>query len=377
MEEQPFYWEIKDVLTQFVAAIDGCVVSRYNNEGISREKVAVRYVWAPKLRLMMDIINANENFTLPVVAIDLKNITRDVNRVFNKTASFSLNGTRSGTPSTVAQFRTPVPVKLEVNMSILAGFQLDLEQIASNFIAYFNPYIILSYKVPSNIGPEYDLEVRSKAIWSGSLNISTPDTQTHAEKFKRTGDTSFTIDAWIYPEAIDSAKPIYFIDANFYSLKDRIFNSYSALSAYDYNLGTYAHGTRNYDSLHLSGTPTIDSVFLTTTGSNLPLYNSITFSGSATRRLLLHGQNFDKLEYVMLSASNTSLYPQISTLPSPYYGPVTGYVVDSYTVLNSNMIEVEIPYTVGDGFFNVITYNAAGWSSSYEVNDFSFEWRTV
>jgi hypothetical protein len=371
MEQQPFYWEIKDILTQFVAAIDGCVVGRYDKGRDAKEQVKVRYVFAPKLRLMMDIVNQNSNATLPVVAIDLKSVARDPNRVFNKNDSFVQNGNRSNSPSTVTQFRTPVPVKLEVSVGILAGFQLDLEQIASNFIAYFNPYITLAYKVPSNIGPQYDLEVRSKATWNGNLSISTPDVQTHAEKFKRTGDTSFTIDTWIYPEAIDNIKPIYFIDTHFYATKSSVFD-YNSLSAQQFFLSSYAPSTQHVDSFYLSGTPGISSIFYSTSGQNLLLESSITFSGPAQRYLLLYGENFSKLEYVMLSASNSSIYPQISTLPSEYYGAVTGYPLSTYRVLNDNMLEVQLPYSPGDGLFNVIVYNAAGWTSS----DISFEWRS-
>lgn len=375
MEQQPFYWEIKDILNQFVAAIDGCIVNRYDKARDSKEQVTVRYVFAPKLRLMMDIVSQNSNATLPVVAIDLKSVARDPNRVFNKNDSFVQNGNRSNSPSTVTQFRTPVPVKLDVSMSILAGFQLDLEQIASNFIAYFNPYITLAYKVPSNIGPQYDLEVRSKATWNGSLAISTPDTQSHAEKFKRTGDTSFTIDAWIYPEAIESTKPIYFIDTHFYATASRVFD-YNSLSAQQFFLSSYAPGSQHVDSFYLSGTPGITSIFYSTSGQNLPIESSITFSGATQRYLLLYGENFEKLEYVMLSASNSSVYPQISTLPSEYYGAVSGYPLSTYRVLNDNMLEVQLPYSPGDGLFNVIVYNAAGWTSSSQVNDISFEWRS-
>lgn len=375
MEQQPFYWEIKDILTQFVAAIDGCIVKRYDKNRNAQEQVEVRYVFAPKTRLMMDIVNQNSNFTLPVVAMDLKSVARDPNRVFNKNDSFVQNGNRSKTPSIVTQFRTPVPVKLEVAVSILAGFQLDLEQVASNFIAYFNPYITLAYKVPSAVGPDYDLEVRSKATWNGNLAISTPDTQSFSEKFKRTGDTSFTIDTWIYPEAIDHIKPIYFIDTHFYAVRDRIFD-YSSLSAQKFFLSSYAPGAQHFDSFYLSGTPDITSIFYSTSGQNLPVYNSITFSGETQRYVLLYGKNFDKLEYVMLSASNSSVYPQISSLSSQYYGPITGYPLSTYRILNDNMLEVQIPYSPGDGFFNIITYNAAGWSSSNQVDDISFEWRS-
>lgn len=374
MEQQPFYWEIKDVLTQFVAAIDGSVVRRYNNNRESKERIAVRYVYGPKNRVLGDIVVENSNLTLPVVSIDLKSVSRDPNRVFNKNDSFYQNGNRSATPSIITRFRTPVPVKLDVSMMIAAGFQVDLEQIISNFVAYFNPYIALAYKVPSNIGPEYDLEVRSKATWSGTVSVTSPTDMTHLTKIKRTADTSFTIDAWIYPEAIDHQEPIYFIDTHFYAIKSE-FDNYYSLSGQDFTLSSYPAGAQHKDSFYLSGTPTISDIFFSLSGQNLPLDNSITFQGPQQRYLLLYGENFSKLESVMLSASNDSVYPQISTYPSEYYGDVVAYPLSTYRVLNDNMIEVQLPYSPGNGFFNVLTYNAAGWSSTYDVKNFSFEWR--
>ena len=44
----------------------------------------------------------------------------------------------------------PVPVNLEVSMSILARYMQDVDQIVSNFVPYNNPYIILSWKVPDD-----------------------------------------------------------------------------------------------------------------------------------------------------------------------------------------------------------------------------------
>jgi hypothetical protein len=384
MEQQPFYWEIKDVLTQFVSAMDGCIVNRYNENRSSRERVTVKYVYAPKLRLMMDIINQNSNMTLPVVAIDLKSIARDPSRVFNKNDSFVQNSSRSNQPSSITQFRTPVPVKLQVSVSILAGFQLDLEQIASNFIAYFNPYITLAYKVPSAVGPEYDLEVRSKATWDGTLAISTPDTQSHAEKFRRTGDTSFTIDTWIYPEAVDSTKPIYYIDSKFYAIGTSVIDPFSTLSGQNFTLSSYPSGAQHVDAFYLSGTPTISNAYYTTSGQTIALENDVnnklTFNGYMQRYVLLYGHNFDKLDGVMLSANSSSLYGPRTSVSFEYMSALSGVPLSSYTVLNPNMLQVSIPYPTlissddtAYNLFDIVTYNKAGWDSTYHVSN-NFQW---
>lgn len=335
----------------------------------------MRYVFAPKERVMYDIVNRAQNITLPVVAVDVTNIQRDPSRVFNKQDSFHHNTTQNNTPGSITQYRTPVPVQISVSLSILAGYQLDLEQIASNFMAYFNPYVILATKVPTDLGPEYDLEVRTKATWDGSLGIQTPTNTTYADKFRRVGEASFVLDAWIYPEAVDDLKPIYFIDANFHAIDSDIAttSSYYFLSGEMFELSSYSSGAQHRDTISLSGTPTNTNIFFSSSGQNIALDTSIIFQTPNERHILLYGHQYDFLDVVLLSSNNTSLYPASTSYESTYYGTVSGYPLSSYEVLNNNMLQITIPGTNEEGMFDIITYNQAGWSSTYEVNEFSFE----
>ena len=53
----------------------------------------------------------------------------------------------------------------------MTKFQTDMDQILSNFIPYNNPYIILSWKVPTDLSPSgfaIPQEIRSEVLWSGS-----------------------------------------------------------------------------------------------------------------------------------------------------------------------------------------------------------------
>ena len=84
MKNRAFHFEIKNLLTQFVAAFDDTVISRYNKNREARQNIEVRYVFAPKQRVMYDIINKAQNLTLPVVAINLTGITRDYDILCNK-----------------------------------------------------------------------------------------------------------------------------------------------------------------------------------------------------------------------------------------------------------------------------------------------------
>ena len=123
MKNYTYNFEIKDLLTQFVAAFDDTVIKRYDKNGNARQNVEVRYVFAPKQRIMYDIINKAQNLTLPVVAIDLKSVSYDTERVFNKLSNFE----NYSNPNSSSAIRTPVPVNLEVSMSVLCRYMQDMD----------------------------------------------------------------------------------------------------------------------------------------------------------------------------------------------------------------------------------------------------------
>ena len=47
MKNRAFHFEIKDLLTQFIAAFDDTVISRFNKDRNPGSDIEVRYVFAP------------------------------------------------------------------------------------------------------------------------------------------------------------------------------------------------------------------------------------------------------------------------------------------------------------------------------------------
>ena len=84
MQKYTYHWEVKDLLTQFLQAFDGAIVKRYNNQRIAGNIIGVRYVYAPKQRVLHDLVNKSQHITLPAVAFWITSISRDNTRVFNK-----------------------------------------------------------------------------------------------------------------------------------------------------------------------------------------------------------------------------------------------------------------------------------------------------
>jgi len=218
MKDQAFSFEIKDLMIQFVAAFDNVIIKRFNDKRQAQDQIQVRYVYSPKQRVLYDIVNTSQNLTLPVVAVSITNISRDNERVFNKIAGFYVNKTNSETNrgATSAYLRTPVPVNISINMSIVSRYQSDLEQIISNFVPYNDPYIIISWKVPAAAGLAIPEEIRSEVLWDGSINMTYPTDINASEKYRITADTSFTIKGWLFKDLSKNAvSNIFFIDNNF------------------------------------------------------------------------------------------------------------------------------------------------------------------
>lgn len=216
MTKETFHFEISDLIYQFLAAFDQVIIKRFSVNRVPGQNIQVRYVYSPKQRVLFDLTNPGQNITLPVVAITMGSVSRDGERVFNKTAGFyTPGGLRDKQSSSVTNFfRTPIPVNITINMSILTRYQTDLEQILSNFIPYNNPYIIVSWKVPTGYNLPFTQEIRTEILWGGQVNINYPVDVNGGQKAQIVADTSFTIKGWLFPYAEQPIKNIFKITSN-------------------------------------------------------------------------------------------------------------------------------------------------------------------
>jgi hypothetical protein len=221
MKSDPFYFEIKDMITQFVAAFDGIVIKRFNNQREIQDRLRVRYLYAPKQRVIHDLINKAKHITLPVVSVNIASIARDNTRVFNKLdSSYYLtteSDTLTGDIGREDRVPQPVPININVNMSILTKFQTDMDQILSNFVPYSNPYIVISWKVPGEF-TQIPQEIRSEVLWGDNISLSYPTELTPDAPYRVSADTSFTIKGWLYRKETRPVKTIFTIETNTFAL---------------------------------------------------------------------------------------------------------------------------------------------------------------
>lgn len=258
MKKQTFHFEIKDLLTQFIAAFDDIVIKRYNKNRVPANDIQVRYVYSPKQRVLYDIVNRAQNITIPVVAVSIAGISRDDSRVFNKIEGYYYSrglDDKTQQPTSI-NYKSPVPVNIEISMSILTKYQSDMDQILSNFIPYNNPYIIISWRLPDGVVPggfTIPQEIRSEVLWDGSVRITYPTDINASEKYKVIGDTNFTIKGWLFPAQKDDVSNIFYIDANFYN--ERNITIYEELSGSSFVYPVSSGVINETDTVSISGFP--------------------------------------------------------------------------------------------------------------------------
>ena len=365
MKQYTYQWEIHTLLTQFICAFDDIVIKRYDKDKNALESIGVRYVLAPKQRIMYDIVNKAQNLTLPVVAINVTSISRDNTRIFNKHDSIYNSGGEKNT-----DIKTPTPINIEVSMSILARYMQDMDQILSNFVPYSNPYIILAWNEPTNIDTQVN-EIRSEVLWGGNISLTEPTDVTYTDKFRIIADTSFTIKGWLFKNVNDISKRIYFIDANLVNTDSRNIPLLEDIDSIYNNLTSYSSTV----TISLSAIPRIEDIFYNTGGKLHHIISNFTLNKqlSNTNNFVIHGHNFKETLNILLSSSS-NLTNNVVKLSSTYTGAVSGYAVSSnnYTILSDNIISVSLPTLTGSGSFNFIVSNEAGWATSYTTNNFKF-----
>lgn len=197
------------MVTMFASAMDDIVVKRYNKYREPQDSIRCRFVYAPKQRVLADLLDKAQNLQLPVVALTNGGITRDPSRVWNKIqGSYIANAD----PTKSSKLLQPVPIDLQINMTILTRFQEDYDQIVTNFIPYFDPYIIVSWRTPSM--PDY--EIRSQVVWSGNVTATYPYDINSTQVARVEGTTSFTFKGWLFKAASSGGdSKIYTINSNF------------------------------------------------------------------------------------------------------------------------------------------------------------------
>jgi len=374
MYNHGYYFELQDLLTQFVAAMDDVVIARHNKNREEKEKIKVRYIHAPKERVIYDITNKAQNITLPVISVNTTSIARDESRVFNKIDGFYQPVKNEVLGKNTSHLRMPIPINVGVSVNILTNYQSDMDQILSNFVPYSNPYIIISWKIPDAFGLQFQNEIRSEVLWDGTINVEYPIDVTSSDKPRFVATTSFTIKGWLFPQANeDYINNIYFVDSNFRTSSNIKIDSFTDnLSSENYYYDKTTGLLNENETVSISGSPYITNLYLNVSGNLIEL--------SGTKAVIQHadypvsfsilGKNFQYTDNILLSSDNHNLYTNLTSFGYTYYPTVSGFVLPktNYTIMSKNVIHVSLPHLSNSGTINLVVLNKIGWKDTKSIN---------
>ncbi len=340
------------MLTQFVAAFDDIVIGRFNRDRVEKDKINVRYVYAPKQRVLYDLVNENKTLTLPVVSVNVNNISRDTTRVFNKLDGFYYQG-EVGEEKVSRHIKAPVPININLSVSVLTRYQTDMDQILSNFVPFCNPYVVISWKVPEKFNLSVDQEIRSEVLWNGDVSMNYPTELTSSQKARVTADTSFTIKGWLFKDTDNPSGNIFFVDTNFYNE--------NKLEYYD-NLESLS-GNDRVVSREVAGSPFITDIFY----NGVLLQDNLTIAPNASGNIILNGIGFTHTETVLFSTNNETVYTNLTSISNFSRQPAVSGQSIPFTILNDNTIIFDSP-SIPNGKIRFIPLNKAG----YDFSDLSY-----
>lgn len=342
---ETFHFEVRDLISQFEDFLNNVVIRRYNNNREVQDKLKVSLVYGHKQRVLHDIINKQGHIQLPIIAVTMGGIKRDKSRVFNK-----LDGSYVDTPDKGywAHLKQPVPIDLTLNVSIMTRYQMDLDQILTNFIPYTDPYVVVSWRWPDPLTGK-TVEIRSAVMWNEDISMDYPKDLQNNAPLRFIADTSFTIKGWLFKNPGDPAKTIYRIDTTFTSVSE-IYYNYSLMKDMMYK--------DNTELLTISARPFIVK----------PLPHAITTCQPTP--ILIKGRMIDYVSGVFVSGTN-GVYP-LQTYQNPLfwnsavsatYGPFTAMQIPSadWNIIDKNTISILLPSAAASGLIDVVLVNEAGY----------------
>lgn len=344
MKLETYNFEIRTMIAQFCDSFNDVIIRRYNNAADRevQDKIQCNFVYAPKTRVIHDLINKAKHIKLPVISVNISSMNRNPGRVFNKIEgpyyNLGLNDTGFAHPL------QPVPVDIGINMSIITRFQSDMDQIITNFAPYNDPYIVISWKEPYT-----QYEIRTIVKWSGNMSFEYPTDIAPNTQYRVIANTSFTIEGWLFKFAEEPAGKIYKIDTSFTALSDLEAKYETMLSYVDTELNT--------DTFIVSGRPQVKTV---DPWIMIPCVND--------KGVTVYGTWFDTLCSLYVSGSpgvysNMSWYDPASgnSKISGMYPGFSGIEIDSWDLSNDTTISFTMPSAISAGYVDIIAFNEAGY----------------
>lgn len=335
METYNYNAEILTNLKMFESAFDDTIIKRFDGRtGVARDNIKVNYVYGPKSRILTDLQGKPDTVKFPIVAITTTGYSRDNERIKNKNQDHiyeQLDGYKN---------LRPIPININVQMTILSKYYEDIDQIIQNFAVYANPYIVYSIKEPKT-----GRELRVEVLWDGNIPIEYPGASDLPpnSQFRTYATTNFTIKTYLFRTNVTPIKPICFIYDDII-VTDKFYCNYDTLTAH-----TSGNGMR--DSYLIEGRPKIRYV------------NPYYIKEGETPTIKIQGDGFLHT-FALFVSGNDSLYPnKVTFYPNSAYNDMTAYQgisVPTFNIHNPRELTFTLPAPSASGFIDIIAVNPCG-----------------
>lgn len=339
MQNTNYNFEIRTLLTHFASAFDGVKIRRFDGNKYVKETIKVPLTYAPKSHILADIIGVTDTVKLPIMAVEIKSQGRDNTRIKNKIEDVNYKN-EDGTYVTLKS----IPWTITVELTVLAKYQEDMDQIIQNFSLETDPYVIISWQEPKT-----GREIRTEILWDGSVAYTYPGKQQSSKDppFRVTGTTSFTIKGYLFKTTQENSKPICRIDTDIV-FSDKFYCNYDELLFENIDSQT--------DMYSITGRPLLRYMS--------PYY---TIEGRSPN-VRLDGYGIGSVHSLYVSASNPAMYPM--TLYQPFSGLNTfsAFPISSFNK-TENTLTFSLPAPSADGFLDVIAVNSCGYGVLTQDSD--------
>lgn len=336
MQDYHFNFEISTLLKHFAAAFNGVQIKRYNGSRYAKETIKVPLTYAPKSHIIADIVGTTDTVRLPIMAVEIKSQGRANDRVKNKIDDIVYKNTDGTYVSLKA-----IPWDISLEMTILAKYQEDMDQIVQNFAVHTNPYIVVSWQEPKS-----GRELRTEILWDGTMSYTYPgkDQGPKDPPFRITASTSFTIKGYLFKTQIENPKPICFIETD-YIITDKFYCNYETLATYVSENETETYAT--------TGRPVLRYV--------TPYY----LQEGLTPNIKLQGFSLNDVNAIFISGSDPTMYPHVAYQPFSALNAFSAYPVGEFRKAE-NTLTFTLPAPSSDGFIDIIAVNSCGYGKLTE-----------
>lgn len=339
--------ELMTMSTMFMNSMSDIVVKRFNVHKQPRDQIKTRIVYAPKQRVLNDLLNRDQNLQLPVISVHIGGIARDEARVFNKI--LGTFHTPSNSNSSTNE-KGPLPVDITYNVTIMTRYQQDMDQILSHLLPYVNPYFVISWRTPHR--PDH--EIRSNVFWSGNANIQYPFDIAATQTARVVADLTFTFKGWLFQNQ-ETIGNIFTFNTNFVAAQIGIPSEYLLDSAQDY--GEYS-----------------ETVVYRATPPQPKVIEPYSTSVGVLQQFDVWGAGFERVTNVYLSGSPLS---SISTLQDPFSAnPALSANYPAFSAVKllssewafnrDNYVTFVMPSTEAPGTLELIVENPGGYGKLTE-----------